>query len=95
VGTADRTAYFPDAVTARGLKHLSELQDQARSGHRAVMFYLVQRMDADRFRPADHIDPAYGDELRRAVQNGVEVLVYDVVIDLEGIRLNRRLPCLL
>jgi len=90
-----RTAYFPDAVTARGLKHLRELQEQVRSGHRAVMFYLVQRMDAECFRPADRIDPAYGEELRRAVQNGVEVLAYDVLIDLEGIRLNRPLPCLL
>ena len=56
------------------------------------MFYLIQRMDATRFEPADHIDPVYGKELRKAVLNGVEVLVYDAKIDLEGIRLNRPLP---
>jgi len=50
-------------------------------------------MDAERFQPADHIDPVYGQELRKAVQRGVEILVYDVAIDLEGISLNRRLPC--
>jgi sugar fermentation stimulation protein A len=86
------TAYFPDAVTARGLKHLVELQEQVRRGDRAVMFYLVQRMDAETFRPADHIDPDYGRELRKAVKKGVEILVYDVRIDLNGISLNRRLP---
>ena len=88
----DGLACFPDAVTSRGLKHLVELQEQVKQGDRSVMFYLIQRMDADRFEPADHIDPAYGQELRKAVQNGVEVLVYDVAMDLEGIRLNRAIP---
>jgi sugar fermentation stimulation protein A len=56
------------------------------------MFYVVQRMDAKRFRPSDHIDAAYGEELRRAFRNGVEILVYDVFLDLAGISINRRLP---
>ena len=56
------------------------------------MFYLVQRMDAGVFKPADHIDPAYGEELRRAAENGIEILVYDVHIDLETIMLNRKIP---
>jgi sugar fermentation stimulation protein A len=87
----DSVAYFPDAVTSRGLKHLVELQRQVRSGDRATMFYLVQRMDANLFRPADNIDPAYGRELRKAIENGVEILAYDVHLDLEGISLNRPL----
>jgi len=88
----DGVALFPDAVTSRGLKHLVELQDQARMGDRSVMFYLVQRMDATLFKPADHIDPAYGRELRRVLKNGVEILAYDVFLDPEGIRLNRAVP---
>jgi sugar fermentation stimulation protein A len=86
------TAYFPDAVTARGRKHLVDLQQEVRRGNRAVMFYLVQRMDAAAFRPADHIDPDYGLNLRKAAEKGVEILVYDVRINLKGIRLNRLLP---
>lgn len=85
-------ACFPDAVTSRGLKHLVELQQQVHSGHRGVMFFLVQRMDARVFRPADHIDPTYGQELRKAVRNGVEILVYDVALDLRGIELRAPLP---
>ena len=49
-------------------------------------------MDALTFQPADHIDPAYGKELRRALKNGVEILVYDTQIDLKTIRLNRKIP---
>ncbi|SPD73428.1 Sugar fermentation stimulation protein homolog [uncultured Desulfobacterium sp.] len=89
---SDGVAYFPDAITSRGLKHLVELQNQIRSGNRCVMFYLIQRMDAKLFRPADHIDPAYGMELRRAVNNGVEILAYDVQMDLNGIKLNKTIP---
>jgi len=88
-----KVACFPDAVTARGLKHLVELQRLVSNSCRCVMFYLIQRMDATVFRPADHIDPAYGTELRKAVENGIEILAYDVVIDLERIRLGREMSC--
>jgi len=84
-------ARFPDAVTARGRKHLVELTRLAGEGHRAVMFYLVQRMDAARFHPADDIDPGYGNELRRAYAAGVEIMVYGVQIDLNAIALNQPL----
>jgi sugar fermentation stimulation protein A len=89
----DRAAYFPDAVTKRGLKHLVELQKEVKRGNRAAMFFIIQRMDAEVFSPADRIDPAYGRELRKALKNGVEIVAYDVAIDLDSIRLNRPLPC--
>ena len=91
----ENIARFPDAVTKRGLKHLNELDNLVRSGHRCVMFYFIQRMDADVFEPADQIDPDYGYGLRQAVKHGVEVLAYDVSIDLAGIKLNRKIPCCL
>ncbi len=88
----NHVAYFPDAVTSRGLKHLVELQREVRSGNRGVCLYLIQRMDADFFQPADRIDPAYGKELRIAVRNGVELFAYDVRLSVERIELNRRVP---
>lgn len=90
----DGTARFPDAVTARGLKHLQELADQVRSGHRGVIFFLIQRMDARSFAPAHHIDPAYGEELHRVMADGVEGLAYDVHLDLDGVSLRNALPFL-
>ena len=56
-------------------------------------FYFIQRMDAQVFRPADHIDPEYGRALRQAAKNGIEVLAFDVRIDLQGIELNQNIPC--
>lgn len=88
----NKLAMFPDAVTTRGLKHLVELEHQVAAGQRAVMFFLIQRQDADSFRPADHIDPEYGRQLRHARQQGVEMLVYDVRIDLKQIAINTPVP---
>ncbi len=88
-------ALFPDAVTSRGLKHLHELESLLKSGRRCVMFYFIQRMDASVFKPADHIDPAYAKGLRWVVNRGVEILAYDVAIDLTGITLNRKIPLLI
>ena len=88
-------AQFPDAVTERGLKHIHELESLLQQGNRCVMFYLIQRMDADRFSPADHIDPAYGKGLRQAAKQGVETLVYDTAITTQGIIIGNKVPCLL
>jgi sugar fermentation stimulation protein A len=89
---ADGLATFPDAVTIRGQKHLRELQDLVSKGYRCVMFFLIQRTDAVLFSPADTIDPVYGKMLREAAQKGVELLAYDVAIDLKSIRLNAKIP---
>jgi sugar fermentation stimulation protein A len=85
-------AFFPDAVTTRGRKHLVDLQRLAGLGNRAVIFFLVQRSDARLFKPADHIDPAYGNELRASFQNGVEIQCFDVDLTLQGIRINNAIP---
>lgn len=85
-------ASFPDAVTSRGLKHLKELQRQVELGNRAVIFFLVQRTDSKMFRPADAIDPAYGSELRSAVNNGVEICCFDVSLSLKRIAVKKTVP---
>lgn len=69
-------ALFPDSVTTRGTKHLHELMDMVKEGHRAVMFYLVQRDDCSVFEPAVEIDPTYASALREAHSSGVEILCY-------------------
>ena len=84
-------AEFPDSVTARGAKHLGELAEMVKDGHRAVMFYLVQRDDADHMRLADDIDPAYAEAFTKAHKAGVEALAYCCKLGVEGIELDRRI----
>ncbi len=86
------TAEFPDAVTARGTKHLQELGDMVEAGHRAVMFYLVQRGDCSHFKIANDIDPVYYEALERAQARGVEVLCYSCEITTQSVTLGKQLP---
>ena len=67
---------FPDAVTERGQKHLLTLMEVVRQGHRAVLLFCVQHTGAKAARPADEIDPKYGELLRKAVAGGVSVLAW-------------------
>jgi sugar fermentation stimulation protein A len=89
------TAMFPDAVTVRGQKHLDELKDLVSAGHRGVIFYLIQRMDAVRFTPAALIDKLYAQKLLHARDKGVEIITRDVAITLEHIHINQPIPVLL
>jgi len=90
----DPVAAFPDAVTARGARHLRELAAQARAGVRAVLLYCVNLTDVE-VRAAREIDPAYHAALQDALAAGVEVLAYAAELSPEEIRLARRVPVLL
>lgn len=84
--------FFPDAVSARGTKHLRELMSVVAAGQRAVIFFCVQRADCAQVSPADHVDPLYGATLREALAAGVEALAYGAEVTPQGIALQRRLP---
>lgn len=84
-------ALFPDSVTARGTKHLHELMDMVKEGHRAVMFYLVQRGDCSVFEPAEEIDQTYASALREAHSNGVEILCYQCHVAPDRIEIDKPL----
>jgi sugar fermentation stimulation protein A len=85
-------AFFPDAKTVRGTKHLRELIQQVREGHRAVLLFCVQRNDVHAVRPADEIDPLYGQTLREALSQGVEVLAYQAQLSPGHVALTTALP---
>ena len=87
-----RLAEFPDCVAARSLKHLHELAREAEAGARAVMLFVVQRMDRDEFDAAHDIDPAYARGLKEAAARGVEILAYGCDIDEDSVRLARPIP---
>lgn len=91
----DGYALFPDAVTARGTKHLNELIRLVKDGHTGIIFYLIQRLDADRFKPAADIDPTYTETLRTATSQGVLVLAYQAAVTPESINVVKRLPVIL
>lgn len=85
-------AEFPDAVTARGVKHLGALARQVAGGARAMIVYVVQRTDCADFRIARDIDPLYDASFSAALAAGVEAVCYACELDLAGVKLAAPLP---
>ena len=54
-------------------------------GHRAVMFYLIQRADAESFSISGDLDAAYAEAFNAAREAGVEALAYRCRLDVEEI----------
>lgn len=90
--TDNNHGIFPDAVSARGAKHLRELMDVVQQGQRAVLFYHVAHTGIHHVSPAWDIDPTYATTLKQAIDAGVEVLAYGCEITPEKITLERKLP---
>ena len=84
--------YFPDAVTARGLKHLKELQKQRQTGDRCILFLLINRPEGVCVRAADHIDPDWSKALWEALGSGVEIMAYRTSNSCHGCSLTSQVP---
>ncbi len=69
-------AFFPDAPTERGVKHLRELIEAVRQGHCASVFFVVKMGSVEDFAPNDETHPAFGEALREAAAAGVNVVAY-------------------
>ena len=80
----DNIAIFPDAPTERGRKHLEELVELKEKGYRAVVFFLIQHPNGDRFKPNWKTDSDFSETLAKAQKSGVEVLVYKSKNSLNG-----------
>lgn len=84
---------FPDAVTARGARHVQELAGLAREpGWCAAIVFVVQRADARRVVAAREIDPAFADALAEARAAGVRILGRRCRVTLERVHLGARIP---
>jgi sugar fermentation stimulation protein A len=80
-------ATFPDAVTARGLKHLNDLIGRVQAGERAALVFTIQRNDAECFTPAVAFDPAYAERFFEAMDAGVVMLPIIADVKASGILL--------
>ena len=88
-----REARFPDAPTARGVRHLEHLIDAVAGGHRCAVVLAVCRPDAGIAACNEEVDPLFSETLWKAACAGVEVYAYRFLSDpAEGCRLQDRLP---
>jgi len=87
-------AIFPDAPTERGRRHVNELAHlvDPMGNVRCAVVFIVQRPDAERFRPNVETDPAFAEALCRARERGVELYAYTCDLSLTGVALKAEIP---
>ena len=85
------TAEFPDAVTARGTKHLQTLIDAIKKGYKSYLIFLVQIQNMEKFKIAKDIDAEYYNNYLIAKKAGVKFLAYRCAISLKKIFIDKKL----
>ena len=88
----DGRAYFPDAPTERGIKHLHELLRLRREGWQATAFFVIQMADAEAFSPNDRTHPAFGEALRQAAAGGVNIEAWSCRVTPESLAIDKPVP---
>lgn len=88
-------AYFPDAPTERGLKHIEELMACRAEGYEAFLCFVIQMEDIHYFSPNDRTHPAFGTALRRAAGAGVELLAYGCRVTPDSLSMNEKVEIVL
>ena len=91
----DGIAFFPDAPTERGVKHLHGLMDAVRSGMNAGVCFVLQRENVRALRPNDRTHPAFGDALREAAAAGVRMKACVCRVTPESVTVTHTVPVLL
>ena len=88
----DGGAYFPDAPTERGVKHLKELTAARQQGYQAAVCFVIQMKGVDFFSPNDETHPEFGDTLRMAARSGVDIWAYDCLVTPDTLSIDAGVP---
>lgn len=86
------TAFFPDAPTERGIKHLRELMECLKDGYDACVLFVIQMKGVKCFHPNDAMHPEFGAMLRKVQQAGVKVLAVDARVAPDEIVIDEQIP---
>ncbi len=85
------TAEFPDAPTARGIKHLLTLIDAIKKSYKTYLIFLVQIQNMKYFKIAKDIDKEYYKNYLIAKKAGVNFLAYRCDISSKKIFIDKKL----
>ena len=86
---------FPDAPTERGARHIMELIEAKNQGYGAGILFLIQLENVYTFSPNDETDPEFGNALRLAKENGVDIMAYNCIVDKKMIEINKEVDIIL
>ena len=84
-------AEFPDAVTARGTKHLVKLIDSLSKNYEPYVLFLTQIQGINNFRIAKDIDNDYYQNYLKAKKAGVKFLAYRCYLSSKEIKIEKKI----
>jgi sugar fermentation stimulation protein A len=88
-------AYFPDAPTLRGVKHLNELCAAVKEGYRACALFIIQMKGVSAFSPNNVTHPEFGKALKRAAESGVIIKAVDCLVAKNGMTADKEVEVIL
>lgn len=88
----DNVAYFPDAPTLRGLKHLKELELAYKDGYESSVLFLVQMKNITHFSPNKTMQKEFAKTLANVSNNGVNILCYDSIVKPNEVIIDNKIP---
>lgn len=91
----DNIAAFPDAPSARAVKHVEELVEAHALGYEAYLIFVVQMKGIAHVEPNWKTQPAFGEALKKARSAGVHLLAYDCLVGKDSLVLDRQVPVVL
>ncbi len=81
----DGAAFFPDAPTERGIKHINDLCHAITEGYEAYLIFIIQMKNVLYFAPNRETHPAFADAVLRSVDMGVQLLALDCDVTADSI----------
>ena len=91
----NNAALFPDAPSARAVKHVEELMEAKKEGYGAVLLFVVQMEGIERFMPNVETQPEFAEALLRARDAGVRILAVGCEVEADGMRIAGEIPVVL
>lgn len=91
----DGIAYFPDAPTERGVKHIGELINCCKNGFGAYILFVIQMKGVTELRPNDETHREFGEMLRLASETGVKCLAADCIVSADSVDIDTIIPIVL
>ena len=85
-------ALFPDAPTERGVKHINELIKATSAGYRTCILFIIQMKGITSFSPNDATHPAFGEALRQAAKQGVQIKAIDCIVTPDAMTPDKEVP---
>lgn len=86
---------FPDAPTQRGVRHINELMEAVKEGFLAYVIFVVQMKGISYVTPNDETHSEFGQALRQAHSEGVNIIAYDCLVAPNMMMLDKTIPVIL